>query len=102
MGRISVNESVQWLDVSQTFGKTGVATADWTENMYNNPRLIVDSPVRSSDGDPIDLGTVACRVRDDLLNSQNIRQETIVQCLLDTRDKVLLDDDWLESDWSDW
>ena len=87
--------------IARPFGKTGVATAAWTENIYINPCYIVDSPVRSSDGDPIDLGAVACSVRDDILNIQTLQQETITRCISDNRDKVLSDDNWLESDWSD-
>ena len=61
----------------------------------------MDSPSRSPEDDPINLGDVARRVRDDLLNIQNLQRETIARYLLDTRDEVLSDDDWLESDWSD-
>ena len=107
LGRISVNGSVQWLDVPRPFGETGVATRAWTEDIYVNPWLIVDSPARSPDRDPINLGTVAGRVRDYLLNANyvelihTLQQETIAWCLSDTRDEVLSDDDWLESDWYD-
>ena len=59
--RRSVNGSVQWLDVPRLFGETGVATAAWTENIYVNPCL---------HGKPIDLGAVARRIRDYLLNTQ--------------------------------
>ena len=105
LGRIYVNGSVQWLDVPRPFFETGVATADWTENIYVNPWCSVDRPVRSPDN-PINLRTVARRVRD-LLNANHVErfktlsQETVAQCLSDTRDEVLSDDDWLESDWYD-
>ena len=101
LGHISVNGSVQWLDVPQPFGKTGVATAASTENIYVNPWLIVDSPAMSPDSDPINLGAIACRARDDLLNIKTLQQETVARCLSDTREKVMSDDNWLESDFTD-
>ena len=64
-------------------------------------------PAWIPDGDPINLGAVSRRIRDDLLNAerveriQTLQRETIALCLSETRDEVLSDDDWLESDWSD-
>ena len=107
MGRRSVNVSVQWLDVPLPFGETGVATTDWTENIYVNPWCSMDSPARIPDGDPVNLRSVARRVHDDLLNTnrverfQIIQQETFTRCLSDACDEVLFNDDWLEIDWSD-
>ena len=100
-GRISVNVSVNWLDVPWPFSETGVATAAWTENIYVNPWLIVDSPARIPYGNPINLVAVAHCVRDNLLNIQTLQRENIARCLSDTRDEVLSNDDRLESDWSD-
>ena len=67
----------------------------------------MDSLVGSPEKDPINLRAVARRLRDDIINNncverfQTLQQETFARCLLDTRDKVLSDDDWLESDWTD-
>ena len=101
-----VKGSVQWIDVPQPFFETGVATADWTENIYVNPWFSVDISDRSPDN-PINLQDVVRRVRDDILNDdrverfQNISREIVARCLLDICDDVMSDDDWLESDWSD-
>ena len=67
----------------------------WTENIYVNPWL---------QGEPIDLGAVARRIRDYLLNTQTLWQETIAKCLSDTRDEVLSNENWLENGWckEDW
>ena len=106
LGRRSVNGSVQWINVTRPFFKTGVATAAWTENLYVNPWFYIDSPARSPNN-PINLRAVARRIRDDLLRAnrverfQTISRETLSQFLSDTRDEVLSYDDWLEVDWSD-
>ena len=71
-----------------------------------NPWYIVDIPA-SSPENPINLRAVARCFRDDLLQAncverfQTLSRETLYKCFLDTRDEVLFDDDWLESDWSD-
>ena len=106
LGRRSVNESVQWIDVPRPFFETGVATAAWTEDLYVNPLYHVYSHVMSPDN-PISLRAAARRVRYDLLRAncverfQTLLRETISRCLSDTCDEVLFDDDWLESYWSD-
>ena len=105
LSRRSVNGSVQWINVPRPFCENGVATAAWTENLYINPWCHVDSPTRSPDNH-INLSAVVRRVRDDILRDNHVErfetllQETLSQFLLDTRDEVLSDDDWLESDWS--
>ena len=105
--RISANGSVQWLDVSRPFGETGVATAAWTENIYVNPWLSVNSPARTPDDDPINLRAVARHVHDNLINAnhveriQTLKRETIARCLSDNCEEVLCNDDCLDSDWSD-
>ena len=58
---------VQLLDVTQPFGKTGVATAALTENIYTNPWSYMKIPARNPYINPIDLRIVVRRVRDDLL-----------------------------------
>ena len=51
------------------------------------------------------LHDVARRVCDDLLRANCVEQfqtllhETLSQCLLDTRDEVLCNNDWLDKDW---
>ena len=66
----------------------------------------MDSPVSITDN-PINLRSVARHVRDNLPNAnrverfQNLFQETVAQCLSDTHEEVLSDDDWIKSDWSD-
>ena len=66
----------------------------------------MDSPDRIL-YNPINLRAVSRRVRDNLLRAnrvdrfQTLSQETLSRCLLETRDKVLSGDNWLESDWSD-
>ena len=66
LGQISVNGSVEWLDVPRPFCGTGVTTSAWTENLYINPRRIMDSPARSPDN-PFNLRAVARCACDDLL-----------------------------------
>ena len=45
--QISVNGSVERLDVPRPFFDTEVATAAWTENFYVDPWIIMDSPPHS-------------------------------------------------------
>ena len=79
----------------------------WTENLHINPWCYVNSLARNPYGDPINMVAVTCRVHDDHFNAncvewfQTIQQETFTLCLLDTREEVLSDDNWLESDRSD-
>ena len=75
-----------------------------TENIYVNHWRMTDSPARSLEN-PFNLRAVARRAFDDLLRAncmerfQNLSQETLLQCLSDTRDKILSNDDWLKGDW---
>ena len=117
MGRRSVNISVQWLDVPQPFGETVIATASWTENIYvnlwgTNPTIITNVPINrhAIPNVPINLRTVACRARDDVLSAnrvvrrQNLQRELHTQIISEIRDKVLsddYDDGWLKEGWSD-
>ena len=103
----SVNGSVEWLDIPQSFYDTGLATVAWNENLYVDPWRITDIPTRStsSPDNPFNLRNVARRVHDDILCAnhlerfQNLLRETLPRFLLDNRDEVLSDDDWLEGDW---
>ena len=67
----------------------------------------MDSSDRSPDGYPINLGAVARRIRDYILNAncverfQTLQREKFAQCISGTRDEVLSDDGWIEEDWSD-
>ena len=76
-----------------------------TENLYFKSLYAVDSLVRSPEN-PINLRTVTCSVRDDLLNANHVERfqiiyrKTVARFLMDTCDKILSNEDWLESDWS--
>ena len=113
--RRSVNGSVQWLNFPQPFGETGIATAAWTENIYVNlwginPTRIPDVLINQGatfPNVPINLHTVACCARDDILRynrverRQTLQKELHAQILSDIHDKVLSNDSydsWLEED----
>ena len=65
----------------------------------------MDNPGRSLDN-TINLRAVAYRVCDNLLwdnrveRFQTLSRETLLQCISDTRDEILSDEDWLEGDWN--
>ena len=119
LGRRSVNGSVQWLDVPQPFGETGIATAAWTENIYvnlwgANPTRIPNVPINrraTFTNVPIYLRAVARRSREKLLwdnrveRRKTLHRELHARILLDIREEVLSDDSddgLLEEDWPDW
>ena len=72
-GRIFINGSVQRIDVSRPFFKSGVATVAWTENLYFKPCCYFDSLVRSPDN-PINMRAVTRRIRDDFLNTNRVER----------------------------
>ena len=104
LGQRSVNGSFEWLDVPRPFFETGVATVAWTENLYVNPCRMTDSPARSP-YNTFNLRAVTRSARDNLLRAsclercQTLSRETLSLCLLDTRDDILSDDDWIEGYW---
>ena len=84
-----------------------MATAALTQNLYVDPWIMTDSPPHSAWGpdNPFHLRAVARRVRGNIFRSnrlerfQTFLRETLSRCLLDTRDDILSDVDWLEEDW---
>ena len=108
-----MNGSVQWIDVPRPFGKTGIATTDWTENTYvnswgTNPTRIPNVPIirRTTFLDvPINLRAVALRANHNHLRRncverrQTLQREFHARIILYIRDEVLSDDSddgWLE------
>ena len=113
LGRRSVNRSVQWLDLTRPFGKTGTITTVWTENTFvygwgTNPTVIPNCPNRrctTFQSVPINLCAFSYRANYNRLRRicvewrKSIERELHAQILLDISDEVLSDDSddgWLE------
>ena len=106
LGHRYVNRSVQWRDVPQPFGKTGIATDAWAENLYvypwgTNPTRITNVPIIRRTtflNVPINLRAVArhacnnCLWNNRVERRKTLQRELHAQILLDIRDEVLSDD----------
>ena len=100
LGRIAVNGSVRWLDVTRTFGGTGTHITTWTENtfVYSRgpyPTVIPNRPIRhcAIENVPVNPYTLACRANQERLRRirveqiQAIERELHARIIQDSRDE---------------